>query len=130
MDSIVKNHSDPYKRLFAGNVVSTFGHVFKHSNEKGRASLFKLRNTWNDVFTPTVLTDLDKVVNKMDPAWPIMKPKAPASQPTNIHINPAVFGRTSNVSIFRFLITNLKYFAIRQVGGSSLKTLRVLRLFI
>jgi pre-mRNA cleavage complex 2 protein Pcf11 len=102
MDSILKNHSDPYKKLFAGNVVTTFAHVFKHSNEKGRTALFKLRNTWNDVFAPQVLFDLDKAVKKMDPAWPIAKPKAPLGQPTNIHINPAVFGRHTKVSGFPF----------------------------
>ena len=104
MDSIVKNHSDPYKRLFGVNVASIFGHVFKYSNEKGRSSLFKLRGTWTDVFTPSALLDLDKNANKMDPAWPILKPKPSA---TNIHINPAVFGRNTNVSIFRFQFLSL-----------------------
>lgn len=100
MDSIVKNHSDPYKRLFSANVVSTFSHVFKSSNEKGRAALYKLRLTWNDVFPPQTLLDLDKAVQKHDPAWPIIKPKSSSQQPTNIHINPAVFGRQANVSNF------------------------------
>ena len=105
MDSIVKNHSDPYKKLFAGNVVPTFAHVFKYSQEKARAALFKLRGTWNDIFSSATLIELDRAVNKLDPAWPIAKPKVSpvVSHPTNIHINPAVFGRTStNVSQFLF----------------------------
>ena len=108
MDSIVKNHSDPYKRLFSRNLVSIFSHVFKHSNEKSRAALFKLRGTWNDVFWPSILLELDKTVNKQDPAWPVAKPKASkVSQPTNIHINPAVFGRQSSVSHFSLFVSKL-----------------------
>jgi pre-mRNA cleavage complex 2 protein Pcf11 len=101
VDSIVKNHSDPYKRLFSQNVVPIFAHVFKYSNKKSRAALFKLRATWNDVFWPSILVELDKAVNKQDPAWPIARPKSSnISQPTNIHINPAVFGKHSAVSVF------------------------------
>lgn len=108
MDSIVKNHSDPYKKLFAGNVVPTFAHVFKYSEEKARAALFKLRGTWNDIFSSVTLIELDRAVNKLDPAWPIAKPKVSpvVSHPTNIHINPAVFGRPSNVSHIFFHITS------------------------
>ena len=95
LDSIMKNHSNPYKNLFVPNLVPTFAHVFRHTADKGRAALFKLRGTWSDVFPQTVLLDLDKAVNKLDPAWPICKPKALPSTPTNIHINPAVFGRNA-----------------------------------
>jgi hypothetical protein len=77
LDSIVKNHSNPYENLFAPNLVPTFTHVFRHSAEQGRAALFELRGTWSDVFPATVLLDLDQSVNKLDPAWPICKQKNP-----------------------------------------------------
>lgn len=52
-------------------------------NEKVRAKMFSLRQTWNDVFTQPKLYALDLKVNGVDPAWPITAKVSPA-----IHVNP------------------------------------------
>lgn len=46
--------------------------------------MFKLRETWHDVFPATKLYQMDVKVNLIDPAWPIQ------AQPhqSNIHVNP------------------------------------------
>lgn len=98
LDSIIKNHPEPYKSLFQQNIVSTFVNVFQAGEEKTRMSLHKLRGTWNGILAPTKLNQLDKKINSIDPAWPIAKsvPVKPNANPPNlpnIHINPAVFGR-------------------------------------
>lgn len=53
-------------------------------DEKVRSQMFKLRETWHDVFPATKLYQLDVKVNIIDPAWPIQ------AQPhqSNIHVNP------------------------------------------
>lgn len=102
MDSIVKNHSEQYKKLFGRNLVDTFVHVFLKSNERTRALLFKLRMTWNDYFLATTLAELDHSVKKIDPAWPI----ASRVQPNNIHINPAVFARQTTTVRTSLIVIN------------------------
>lgn len=109
LDSIIKNHGDPYRPLFSKNLTSTFTTVFTKSNEKIRAALFKLRNTWTPIFPAAKLYQLDMAVKKLDPAWPIsakppakanihIKPPGSGSGSANIHINPAVFGRQQSQS--------------------------------
>lgn len=53
-------------------------------DEKIRSQMFKLRETWHEVFPSTKLYQLDVKVNLIDPAWPIQ------AQPhqSNIHVNP------------------------------------------
>lgn len=47
--------------------------------------MFKLRQTWSDLFPAQKLYTLDVRVNHLDPAWPITsQPKAS----TSIHVNP------------------------------------------
>lgn len=46
--------------------------------------MFKLRETWHDVFPATKLYQLDVKVNLIDPAWPIQA----QPQQSNIHVNP------------------------------------------
>ncbi|XP_041461947.1 uncharacterized protein LOC121413253 [Lytechinus variegatus] len=90
MDSIVKNvKKGPYQQLFARNLTNNFCGVFAKVNEKTRASLFKLRSTWNQYFASGILHALDVRVQKIDPAWPIMAASsAPAAPAPSIHINP------------------------------------------
>ena len=58
-------------------------------DETTRASMWKLRTTWNDVFSAKKLHNLDVKVNAMDPAWPISIPSdVPQSSATSIHVNP------------------------------------------
>lgn len=63
---------------------------WKQVDEKTRAQMFKLRQTWNNVFPQKILFILDTKVNKMDPAWPI------TAHPT-IHVNPKFFNVVSTV---------------------------------
>ncbi|KAL1114844.1 hypothetical protein AAG570_007668 [Ranatra chinensis] len=90
IDSIVKNVGKEYISLFTQNIVSTFCSVFEKVDEKVRAQMFKLRQTWNEVFPTKKLYALDARVNAIDPAWPIT-----ATPPTSIHVNPKFLQGTS-----------------------------------
>ena len=104
MDSIVKNHASPYASLFHRRLVANFAHVFAAVLDvKTRTALYKLRSTWNEVFPPATLYQLDlKIKGEHDPKWPAAPPKATAgsaaaSAGSNIHINPAVFKNAKKV---------------------------------
>uniref|UniRef100_A0A224X4V7 Pre-mRNA cleavage complex 2 protein Pcf11 n=1 Tax=Panstrongylus lignarius TaxID=156445 RepID=A0A224X4V7_9HEMI len=84
IDSIVKNVGKTYIPLFTQNIVSTFCAVFEKVDEKVRSQMFKLRQTWNDVFPPKKLFALDVRVHAIDPAWPITA----TPQSVRIHVNP------------------------------------------
>ncbi|KAL6259064.1 hypothetical protein P5V15_008985 [Pogonomyrmex californicus] len=87
IDSIVKNVNGNYLNLFTQNIVNTFCDVFEKVDENTRASMWKLRQTWNDVFPPKKLFSLDVRVQSIDPAWPITAPST--SIPSgSIHVNP------------------------------------------
>jgi len=103
LDSILKNHPDNYKDLIEKILVQAFECVFNHGDEKIRASMHKLRMTWTPWFYWTTLNELDKRINKIDKAWPIIakkdqvqvrNPTPPVQQPPptagrpNIHVNP------------------------------------------
>lgn len=96
MDSILKNHPDPYNRLFSPNIAVTFCHVFEYSNHMGKKALFELRGTWMDIFPLETLLDLDKSIQKIDPAWPIWEQK---SSDANILVNSALSSSSTKVSI-------------------------------
>ncbi|VDO34369.1 unnamed protein product [Haemonchus placei] len=59
-DSIMKNipNSD-YKDLFAKIVVRVFIHVFLEGDEVVRAAMYRLRQTWGDIFNRSKLYQLD-----------------------------------------------------------------------
>lgn len=40
-------------------------------DEQNRKALYKLRQTWNEVFSNRILFEIDVSVKKIDPAWPI-----------------------------------------------------------
>ena len=90
MDSIVKNHGEKekYKRHFIKDeiIVDMFVHVFVSEREKGRASLYKLRQTWTPLFHNELLLSLDKKTKAIDNAWPIQA-KQPSGKNT-ILVNP------------------------------------------
>ncbi|KAK4008024.1 hypothetical protein OUZ56_013182 [Daphnia magna] len=54
--------------------------------------MFKLRQTWSDVFPPKKLYALDVRVKSIDPAWPVTAPL-----PTSIHLNPAFLPKEERV---------------------------------
>ncbi|KAH6934910.1 hypothetical protein HPB50_001831 [Hyalomma asiaticum] len=85
IDSIMKNVGGDYRALFTQNIVSNFCNVFEKGDERMRMQLFKLRQTWVDIFPNKKLYALDTRVKQMDPAWPIM---AKEPQQTSIHVNP------------------------------------------
>ncbi|RWS00845.1 pre-mRNA cleavage complex 2 protein Pcf11-like isoform X1 [Dinothrombium tinctorium] len=80
MDSICKNINGVYVKLFTQNIVSTFCHVFEKADEKTRLSLYKLRQTWNDIFPARKLYAVDvRIQQSLDPAWPVT-----AQKPDNV----------------------------------------------
>ncbi|KAK1168203.1 hypothetical protein AOXY_G11095 [Acipenser oxyrinchus oxyrinchus] len=87
VDSIVKNVGRDYLAAFTKNLVTTFICVFEKVEENTRKSLFKLRSTWDDIFSLKKLYALDVRVNTIDPAWPI-KPLPPNVNTSSIHVNP------------------------------------------
>uniref|UniRef100_T1J1R3 CID domain-containing protein n=1 Tax=Strigamia maritima TaxID=126957 RepID=T1J1R3_STRMM len=58
--------------------------IVKNVDEKTRLQLYKLRQTWAEVFPNKKLYAIDMRVHQMDPAWPISAPTANQS----IHVNP------------------------------------------
>ncbi|KAI8488963.1 mRNA 3' end processing factor [Branchiostoma belcheri] len=88
MDSIVKNVGGDYCTLFSQNIVSTFCNIFEQVDEKTRMSLYKLRSTWDTIFTAKKLYALDSRVQGIDPAWPVKPLPAELQVSTSIHVNP------------------------------------------
>ncbi|XP_052224670.1 uncharacterized protein LOC127840322 isoform X3 [Dreissena polymorpha] len=86
MDSIMKNlGTTSYKSLFTKNIVNTFTTVFEQVDEKTRASMYKLRQTWSVMLPNQKLYMIDvKIKSLLDPAWPITATPEKAS----IHVNP------------------------------------------
>nr|XP_021187068.2 pre-mRNA cleavage complex 2 protein Pcf11 isoform X1 [Helicoverpa armigera]XP_049697497.1 pre-mRNA cleavage complex 2 protein Pcf11 isoform X1 [Helicoverpa armigera] len=86
VDSIIKNVGGAYTQKFSQSIVNMFTRTFKQVivDEKIRSQMFKLRETWHDVFPATKLYQLDVKVNLIDPAWPIQA----QPQQSNIHVNP------------------------------------------
>ncbi|EYB97769.1 hypothetical protein Y032_0137g2012 [Ancylostoma ceylanicum] len=91
-DSIMKNigNSD-YKELFAKIIVRLFLHVFLEGDEAVRSALYRLRQTWGDVFNRSKLYQLDIKVNEIDRAWPLTALKQGGKPPviTNTSSAPA-----------------------------------------
>lgn len=66
-------------------------------DESTRASMFKLRQTWSDVFPPKKLYALDVRVKSIDPAWPITAPAPSTAMATHsIHLNPAFLPKVTH----------------------------------
>lgn len=91
------------KKLFrAKYLLSCFGikvsisfHNHFQVDENTRASMWKLRQTWNDVFPPKKLFSLDVRVQSIDPAWPITAPSNSISS-GSIHVNPRFLSMVSS----------------------------------
>ncbi|KAF2885051.1 hypothetical protein ILUMI_21106 [Ignelater luminosus] len=94
IDSIIKNLGGPYTSLFCQNIVSTFCNVFKEVDERTRAEMFRLRQTWNDVIPAKKLYALDIQIKQLDPAWPVTAPP-----PNHIHFNPKFFKPTTTSAL-------------------------------
>jgi len=70
IDSIIKSYGGLYKKLFGGELVNIFLHVFVKVESKTKLDLFKLRQTWDQVFARHLLNKLDHEVHKIDKQWP------------------------------------------------------------
>ena len=57
-------------------------------DENTRSSMWKLRQTWKDVFPEKKLYALDVRVNSIDPAWPVSAPPTSSVSSNSIHVNP------------------------------------------
>lgn len=95
IDCIVKNVGGTYTSLFSQNIVSTFCGVFKVVDEKTRAEMYKLRQTWNEVFPQMKLYAIDVQISLLDPAWPVTA-KPP---PNSIHFNPKFLKNTTSPNL-------------------------------
>lgn len=72
IDSVCKNICNSlYVSLFQSKIVKLFCKTFENADEKNRMLMFKLRQTWNDVFKNEVMNELDVSVNKIDNGWPL-----------------------------------------------------------
>lgn len=58
-------------------------------DETNRKALYKLRQTWNEVFPNPVLYQIDVSVKRIDPAWPVTANNPNSSQP------PSAMSRSS-----------------------------------
>lgn len=73
--------------------------MYHKVDERTRAEMFKLRQTWNDVFPQKKLYAIDVQINLLDPAWPVT-----AKPPSNsIHFNPKFLKTTVSYIIFCFI---------------------------
>lgn len=67
---------------------------YQQVDEKTRQSMFKLRQTWTDMFSNKAMYALDIKVQDIDPAWPVVatppvpEPILPTPATPNIHVNP------------------------------------------
>jgi len=111
LDSILKNHPDNYKDLIEKILVQAFECVFNHGDEKIRASMHKLRMTWTPWFYWTTLNELDKRINKIDKAWPIIakKDQVQARNPTPPVQQPPPTAGMCSVCNFR-----IRFFLLKQ----------------
>ena len=67
VDSIMKNHPNPYKNLFSKDriISDMFVHLFSREREKGREKLYKLRVTWTPLLSNDLLFALDHAVKRI-----------------------------------------------------------------
>lgn len=83
-------------------------------DENTRASMWKLRQTWNDVFPAKKLFSLDVRVQSIDPAWPITASPTSVSS-GSIHVNPRFFSMVrlqQSYNKYDHIFLYLKYLCI------------------
>lgn len=92
MDSIMKNHkyTTNYNEVFETRILNLFSHVFENVDEQNRKALYKLRLTWNEVFSNRTLYDVDVRIKQIDHAWPITATNnlPPLNNQTNLQSRP------------------------------------------
>lgn len=66
--------------------------------------MFKLRQTWKDVFSTTKLHSLDMRVQRIDRNWPVANlPQNLTAAKSIIHVNPKFLSRVRNAVNLYFL---------------------------
>lgn len=70
IDSIIKEFPEDYVPIFSKNLVQLFADTFKVTVDQ-RPKLYALRTTWDDVFEPRILYDLDIKIKAIDCNWPV-----------------------------------------------------------
>jgi len=70
IDSIIKEFPEDYVPIFSKNLVQLFADTFKVTVDQ-RPKLYALRTTWDDVFEPRILYDLDIKIKTIDCNWPV-----------------------------------------------------------
>lgn len=71
---------------------------YLQADDKTRAAMFKLRQTWNVLFNLRTLYQIDVKCHSKDNKWPIVQ--LPPNTSSSIHVNPK-FLNTSKVSRLR-----------------------------
>ena len=89
MDSICKNVGQIYIKLFTQNIVSTFCNVFEKVDHKTRLSLYRLRQSWTDIFPVRKLYAIDSRLHNLDPRWYITAPKPTPSHKSTSSGSPS-----------------------------------------
>ncbi|CAG5096384.1 Oidioi.mRNA.OKI2018_I69.XSR.g14592.t1.cds [Oikopleura dioica] len=83
IDHIIKDFPDEYVHHFSTNLVKLFAETFRHSSpDPDRKKLYELRTTWDDVFPPRILYELDSTVKNIDKKWPVRVVKSERSSRT------------------------------------------------
>lgn len=96
IDSICKNMiNSSYVKLFEKSIVKLFTVSFLKADEKTKILMFKLRQTWGELFSNETMHALDTSIRKMDPNWPIVPLKAKQQQQQNSLEN----GREKNIIV-------------------------------
>ncbi|XP_026284259.1 uncharacterized protein LOC113210459 isoform X1 [Frankliniella occidentalis] len=69
IDSIVKNVATKYIDLFSSIIREKFPKIYEEADETMRQSMFKLRQTWDGIFSCKELCDIDVEIHSFDSAW-------------------------------------------------------------
>ncbi|CAD5206148.1 unnamed protein product [Bursaphelenchus okinawaensis] len=112
IDSISKNVTAQggYAIKFSNKIADLFVHVFLQADDRTRASMYKLRNTWANVYPRAKLYAIDLKIHEIDRNWPVLSltsngaraaaPAAPRPEPapatpqtaaSNVHVNPRFY---------------------------------------
>lgn len=126
MDSIMKNHkyTTNYNEIFETKILGLFTHVFESVDEQNRKSLYKLRQTWNEVFSNRILYEIDVKIKRIDPAWPITASTAsapPLNNQTNLPASQSQPATSGNSQINNPMTTQVSKISINQESKTSTK---------
>lgn len=73
LDALMKYVGGVFVGSISERIVRLFEKTFDGSNNETREKLFKMRHTWLGILSDSTLLKIDKVVNAIDEAWPIVE---------------------------------------------------------